>query len=64
MSPPDVDFYFYWFLVVKSVYTLKLYGLIFGRGGGIFAGISEFRLFTKAHGMSENMDGPNNNILI
>ena len=26
-------------------------------------GISEFRLFTRAHGMSENMDGPNNNIL-
>ena len=43
--------------------TLKLHGLIFGEGGGLFAGILGFCLFTRVCGMSENMEGPKNNIL-
>ena len=51
LSSLDVDFYFSWFLVTKSVAEMeeKLY----------LRGISGFCLFTRVRGMPENMVGPN-----
>ena len=34
------------------------------RGETYFGGISEFCLFTRAGGMSENREGPKNNLLM
>ena len=62
LLPTNIDFYFYLFLVTKSVHwnCMGLYLV----GGGLFVGISEFCLFTRVCSMSENMVGSRNNICV
>ena len=60
---PMLIIYFCWLLVIKNVYwnCMGLYSV----GKEVYLwDISGFRLFTRIHGLPENMKGPKDNILM
>ena len=60
---PMLIIYFCWLLVIKNVHwnCMGLYSV----GKEVYLwDISGFRLFTRIHGLSENMEGPKDNILM
>ena len=61
LSPPEVDFCFSWFLVIKSVHW-NCMGL-YSRRRRLICGLFESFFSDQVPGMSENMEGPENNIL-
>ena len=59
LSPLDFDFYFCWFLIIKSLHG-NCMGLYSVREETYLQGTSGFHLFTRVRRMSENMEGPKN----
>ena len=59
LSPPDVDFYFCWFLIIKCVHG-NCMSIYLEREEAYLRSTSGFHLFTRVCRMSENMEGPKN----